>query len=268
MSQQPQRDNAVQGGVALVTAGASGIGREIAKTFLQQGYSVHICDVDRDAVDRFISDHQHATGSYCDVSDAAQVDSLFDDLASQHGKLKVLVNNAGIAGPTARVEDIDPADWNRTIEVGLNGAFYVTRRAVPLLKTGGGGSIINIASSAAFFGFPLRSPYAAAKWALIGFTKTLAMELGPSGIRVNAICPGSVSGPRIDAVIARDASARGTTEQEIRDAWTKQTSLRCFVDPQDVAAMAAFLVSPAGAKISGQALGVDGHTESLSNPMD
>ena len=254
--------------LALVTAGASGIGLEIARTFLREGFRVHVCDVDEAAVARFVAEHESGSGSCCDVSDVRQVDELFDDLVTRYGRLDVLVNNAGIAGPTAKVEHIRPEDWDRTIAVGLNGAFYVSRRAVPLIKAAGGGSIINIASSAAFFGFPLRSPYAAAKWALIGFTKTLAMELGPFGIRVNAICPGSVSGPRIDAVISRDARARGRSEKEIRDIWTRQTSLRSFVDPQDIAAMAAFLVSASGARISGQALGVDGHTESLSSPLD
>jgi NAD(P)-dependent dehydrogenase (short-subunit alcohol dehydrogenase family) len=268
LTQPAQLDETDNSLVALVTAGASGIGLEIARTLLEGGYRVHICDVDQAAVERFAVEHDLASGSCCDVSRTSQVERMFEDFKQSHGKLNVLVNNAGISGPTARVEDIEPDDWNRTIAVGLNGAFYVSRLAVPLLKAAGGGSIINIASSAALFGFPLRSPYAAAKWALIGFTKTLAMELGPSGIRVNAICPGSVSGSRIDAVISRDAKARGKSEQEIRDTWTRQTSLRCFVEPQDIAAMAAFLVSPAGARISGQALGVDGHTESLSSPLD
>ena len=140
--------------------------------------------------------------------------------------------------------------------------------AVPLLKQAGGGSIVNIASSAAMFGYPLRSPYSAAKWAIIGLTKTLAMELGQQKIRVNAICPGSVSGPRIEGVIERDAKARGMETEEIRNAWTRQSSMRCFVSADDVAAMIGFLVSEDGARISGQTLGVDGHTESLSNPFD
>jgi NAD(P)-dependent dehydrogenase (short-subunit alcohol dehydrogenase family) len=185
-----------------------------------------------------------------------------------HGSLDVLVNNAGIAGPTARVEDIEPADWDRTIAVDLNGQFYCARLAVPLLKGAGGGSIINISSSAAFSGYPLRSPYAASKWAVIGLTKTLAMELGRFGIRVNAICPGSVEGPRIDRVIERDAAARGMTPEAVRNIYLSHTSMHTFVTADEVASLAAFLASDGGAKISGQVIGVDGHTESISNPLD
>jgi NAD(P)-dependent dehydrogenase (short-subunit alcohol dehydrogenase family) len=177
------------------------------------------------------------------------VDRAFAELRATHGRLDVLVNNAGIAGPTGRVEDIDPDAWQRTIAVDLNGQFYCARQAVPMLRAAGGGSIICIASTAALFGFPLRSPYAACKWAIVGFVKTLAMELGPEKIRVNAICPGSVSGPRIDGVIERDAASRGMEPQAIRDIYLRQTSMRTFVDAEDVAEMAYFLASSAGAKI-------------------
>jgi NAD(P)-dependent dehydrogenase (short-subunit alcohol dehydrogenase family) len=193
---------------------------------------------------------------------------MFDEIASRYGRLDVLVNNAGISGPTAPVEEIAPADWDRTVAVDLNGQFYCTRLAVPFLKAAGGGSIILISSSAAFFGYPLRTPYTACKWALVGFMKTLAMELGPHRIRVNAICPGSVRGPRIDGVIERDAAKRGRTAAEIRRLYERQTSLRAFVAAEDVANAAFFLASEQGAMISGQALGVDGHTESLSSWLD
>lgn len=254
--------------VALVTAGASGIGRAIARKLFKSGHSIHICDVDSDAINAFLAENPGTTASLADISSPTQVDACFDDIENLYGGLNVLVNNAGISGPTARVEDISIEDWDRTIAVDLNGTFYVTRRAVPFLKVAGGGSIVNIASSAAMFGYPLRSPYSAAKWAIIGFTKTLAMELGQQQIRVNAICPGSVSGPRIERVIERDARARGMEAEEIRNTWTRQSSMRCFVSAEDVAAMIGFLVSDDGARISGQTLGVDGHTESLSNPFD
>ncbi len=268
MTQLSKPDGEINGAVALVTAGTSGIGAAISGQLLDMGYRLHVCDVDPNALDDFLQQHPACGGSQADVSDTGQVAAMFADIQRSYGRLDVLVNNAGIAGPTARVEDITVEDWDQTVAVDLNGAFYVTRLAVPLLKQSGGGSIVNIASSAAFFGYPLRSPYAACKWALLGFTKTLAMELGPYNIRVNAICPGSVSGPRIDAVIERDARVRGKTTDEIRQAWTRQTSLGRFVSPQDIAAMAGFLVSTQGANISGQALGVDGHTESLSSPLD
>jgi len=261
------RDLIKPGRVVLVTAGASGIGREIAESFLANGCKVHICDVDPSAIDDFLRANPDAGATLADVSDVAMVDRLFDELMAVYSRLDVLVNNAGIAGPTAAVEDIDPPDWDRTVAVDLNGHFYCCRRAVPLLKKAGSGSIINISSSAAFFGVPLRAPYAACKWALIGFTKTLAMELGEAGVRVNAICPGCVSGDRIEAVIEKDAGVRGRTVDEVRAAYTRQSSLRRFTNARDVANMALFLVSDLGRHISGQALGVDGHTEFLSDVL-
>jgi len=267
-SSETEAGNETKNPVALVTAGASGIGRAIARKLLRNGYRVHICDVDSEAIRVFLDEHPGTTAGCVDISDAGQVNAAFDEFLALYDGLDVLVNNAGIAGPTARVEDISVEDWDRTIAVDLNGAFYATRLAVPLLKQKGGGSIINIASSAALFGYPLRSPYSAAKWAIIGFTKTLAMELGQHGVRVNAICPGSVSGPRIESVIERDAKTRGVPVEEIRNTWTRQSSMRCFVEADDVAAMVGFLVSEDASRISGQTLGVDGHTESLSNPLD
>lgn len=254
--------------VVLVTGGAAGIGRAIAERFASGGYAVHVCDADAESVRRFREESPGATASVADVSRVADVDAAFDDVRGHYGRLDVLVANAGISGPTAPVEEIKPEDWDRTVAVDLNGQFYCTRRAVPLLKAAGAGSIVFISSSAAFFGYPLRTPYTACKWALIGFMKTLAMELGAQRIRVNAICPGSVRGPRIDGVIERDAAKRGRTAAEIRRLYERQTSLRSFVGAEDIANTAYFLTSAEGAMISGQALGVDGHTESLSNWLD
>lgn len=254
--------------VAVITGAATGIGQTIAARFLGEGYRVHICDCDPSAIDAFRAAHPGATTSLADIARVDQVDALFDEVRSAYGRLDVLVNNAGIAGPTAPIEAIEPADWERTIAVDLNGQFYCTRRAVPMLKSAGGGSIINISSNAAFFGFPLRAPYTACKWALIGLTKTLAMELGTHRIRVNAICPGSVKGPRIDRVINRDAAERGRTPEEMRAIYARQSSMRLFVSAEDVANLAFFLASDQGATISGQAIGIDGHTESLSNWLE
>ncbi len=252
----------------LITAGASGIGRAIAEAFLDSGASVHIADISQSTIDECLSDNPSMTTSLCDVSDKDQVSQLFKDFKQHHKQLNILINNAGIAGPTAAVEDIEIDDWQQTLDVDLSGTFLTTRLAVPLLKQAGGGSIINMSSSAGLFGCPLRSAYVASKWAIVGLTKTWAMELGPYKIRVNAICPGSVSGPRIDGVIERDAVERGMTESEIRDLYQRQSSMRDFVTAGDVANMAVFLASEAGAAISGQALGVDGHTESLANWLD
>jgi len=251
---------------ALVSAGANGIGKVIAETLLNLGARVHICDISPEAIEDFLKQNPSATATVCDVADFTHVETVYKEMMSHYGKLDLLVNNAGIAGPTAKIEDIDPTDWRSTIDVDLNAQFYFTKLAVPLLKENvQGGSIINISSNAAFFGFPLRSPYTAAKWALIGLTKTWAMELGPSNIRVNAICPGSVKGPRINGVIERDAKERGVSSEKIRELYQLQSSMRLFVGPEDVANTIAFLASPIGACISGQAIGLDGHTESLSN---
>ena len=249
----------------LITGAASGIGRAMAEAFLQQGDQVHICDVSSAALEQVQTELAGLSVSQTDVGNAEQVDQLFVDAHNALGGLDILINNAGVSGPTGRIEDLDLAAWRATLAVNLDSAFLCSRHAVPMLKQAGGGSIVNISSTAGLFGYPLRSPYAVAKWGLIGLTKTLAIELGEFGIRVNAICPGSIRGPRMDRVIEAEASAKGVSEQEIREGYTQQVSLRTFIDPEDIANMALFLCSPAGAKISGQALSVDGHAESLRN---
>ncbi len=248
----------------VITAGANGIGLTIARQFLDQGATVCICDVDGAALAALEGSHNKLFSFRADVSDPQAVSTFFEKSGEIMGGLDILINNAGIAGPTAPCEDISVADWHRTIEVDLNAQFYCAKYAIPMLKASGGGSIIMMASNAAFFGYALRAPYTAAKWALIGLTKTLAMELGPSGIRVNALCPCSVEGPRIDGVIAREAESRGLPAEQIRADYMRQSSLRTFVSAGDVASMALFLVSDLGAKISGQAIGIDGHTETLA----
>ena len=249
----------------LITAGGAGIGRAIAGAFSRAGARVHVCDIDAEALADAEEQWPELGTTLADVADAEQVDRLFDDALGRLGGLDFMINNAGIAGPTAAVEDCDLEGWRRTLAVNLDGTFYCARRAIPALKAAGGGAIVNMSSSAGLFGYALRSPYVAAKWAIIGFTKTLAMELGPHGIRANAICPGPVTGPRMDRVIAAQAKARGVAEQQIRDNYTRNVSLRTFIDAEDIANAAIFLCSPAGAKISGQAFPVDGHTESLSD---
>lgn len=260
---QPLQDR-----VVLVTAGGSGIGRVISESFVALGAAVHICDASQAMLDECQTANPKMGTSLCDVSIPSQVDTLFKTIESKYDRLDVLVNNAGIAGPTAAVEDIEIEAWQQTLDIDISGTFYVTRLAVPVLKRSGGGSIVNMSSSAGLMGCPLRSPYVASKWAIVGLSKTWAMELGPFKIRVNAICPGSVEGPRIDGVIERDAEERGVSAGEIRDIYQRQSSMRKFISAQDIANMATFLSSPAGASISGQAISVDGHTESLSNWFD
>jgi NAD(P)-dependent dehydrogenase (short-subunit alcohol dehydrogenase family) len=257
-------DPSARGLRVLVTAGAAGIGRAFAEVFSDAGAKVFICDVDRAALEAFRGARPQIGTGFADVADARHVDGLFDQASVFLGGLDVLINNAGIAGPTAAVEDIAIADWDRTIAVDLNGMFYCTRRAVPMLKAAGGGSIINLSSVAGRLGFPLRTPYSAAKWAVVGFTKSLAIELGPAKIRVNAIQPGVVEGERIERVIAAKAKALGLTHEEYRQQLVSKVSLRRTVSPYDIANMALFLATDAGRNISGQALSVCGNVETLA----
>ena len=253
----------IAGKRVFVSAGAAGIGRAIVDRFLHAGARVHVCDVDAAALAQLDGSVDGLSAACADVADWGRLEALFHAAAQTLGGLDVLVNNAGISGPTANAEAIAPADWRRTIDVNLNGAFYCARLAIPLLKASGGGSIVNIASTAGLYGYPLRAPYAASKWALIGLTKTLAMELGPFGIRVNAVCPGTVEGPRIDRVIAAKAAARGLSAAKIRAAYRRKSSLGALIAADDIAETVLFLCSPGGARISGQALAVDGNTETL-----
>ncbi|MCC6166806.1 MAG: SDR family oxidoreductase [Caldilineaceae bacterium] len=248
---------------ALVTAAGSGIGRAIAGTLHAHGAAVHICDLDAERLAAARAELPGLGTTQADVADPAQVDRLFGDVAAHLGGLDVLVNNAGIAGPTGPVESLDPAAWERTMAVNINSQFYCARRAVPLLKAAGGGAIVNLSSVAGLHGYPLRAPYAASKWAVIGFTKTLAMELGDDGIRVNAICPGPVEGPRIDAVIAARAEAKGESLEATRASYLRQNSLHTFIQAQEIADLVVFLCTPTGRKFSGQALALDGNTETL-----
>jgi NAD(P)-dependent dehydrogenase (short-subunit alcohol dehydrogenase family) len=259
-------NTSAKGSRVLVTAGASGIGRAIAATFAEHGARVHICDVDRGALETCRRELPAVTQTVADVSKLEDVERLFADVKRELGGLDVLVNNAGIAGPTAKVEDIDPADWDRCIAVDLNGMFYCTRLAMPLLKANGrekGASIVNLSSVAGRFGFAQRTPYSAAKWGVVGFTKSLAVEAGPDGIRVNCIQPGSVEGDRINRVIDAKAKALGVSFEEQKEALLERTSLRTFVTAQDIANMALFLATDAGRRISGQALSVCGDVQRM-----
>jgi len=254
-------DTSAQGLRVLVTAGAAGIGRAIAQTFVEHGARVHICDVDAAALAAAREALPAVTQTVADVASVADVDRLFADVGRTLGGLDVLVNNAGIAGPTGKVEDLAPADWDRCIAVDLNGMFYCTRRAMPLIKQARGGSIINLSSVAGRLGFPMRTPYAAAKWAVVGFTKSLAIEAGPEKVRVNCIQPGNVEGERIDRVIDAKARALGIRGEEMKNRLLDTVSLRTFVSPQDIANMALFLATDAGKHITGQALSVCGDVQ-------
>jgi len=225
---------------------------------------VHICDTNPQALEQMLAANRGTiTGTIADVSEPEAVDRLFDDVRLELGGLDVLINNAGIEGPIGPVEDISPEAWRRTIAVNLDGQFLCARNAVPLLKSAGGGSIINMSSTAGLGGCANRAAYVASKWAVIGLTKTLAMELGTFGIRVNAICPGSVEGERIRRVMKADAEALGKSVEEVRASYVEANSMRTLIQPDEIANLARFLCADTSTHITGQALSVDGYTETL-----
>jgi len=257
-------DMSMNGKRVVVTAGAQGIGLVLAKTFVDAGAQVHICDVNADALAAAKDSMPSVTASLTDVSNEAQVDAMFADLKTRWGTLDAMINNAGIAGPTAKVEEVSLSDWQRTIDINLTGLFLCTRRAVPLIKAAGGGSIVNMSSVAGRLGYPLRTPYSASKFGVVGLTKTWAMELGPSKIRVNAVLPGAVKGDRVEQVIAAKAVAAGITQDEMRERFVANVSMRSMVSAEDIANQVLFICSPAGAMISGQSLSVCGNFEVFS----
>ncbi|HFD15604.1 MAG TPA: SDR family oxidoreductase [Rhodospirillales bacterium] len=247
----------------LITAGAAGIGRRTAEAFAEAGARVFLCDIDEAALADLAAARPEIGALRADVAVEGDVERLFEAAMAALGGLDVLINNAGIAGPTGPVESLALEDWKRCLAVNLDGMFLCTRRAVPLIEAAGGGAIVNLSSTAGLHGFPNRTPYATAKWGVIGLTKTLAMELGPRGIRVNAICPGPVAGARIDRVIEADARVTGRPLEEVRDRYLRTNALRTFIDAADIANMILFLCSDLGRRVNGQAIAVDGYTETL-----
>jgi len=251
----------------IISAAADGIGWTIAKSCLEKGYSVYLSDINQKKIDE-INEHPLINNKiFIDNVDANNPDSVekyFDAIKEKTVTIDSLINNVGIAGPTGKIENLSISDWKNTIEVNINSHFYFTKYAIPLLKANNGGSIINISSTAGLFGLPLRTPYAASKWAVIGVTKSLAMELGEFNVRVNAICPGSVSGDRMKRVIEAKAKSIGIPEEGLQQDYESMVSLKTFVDKEDIANMALFLISNEAKRISGQVMTVDGNTERMS----
>ena len=241
----------------LVTAGASGIGREIARSFIAAGASVFVCDIDEKALAHLEQEMPGVRTATCDMGKRSDIERMMRDGIAALGGLDVLVNNAGIAGPTAPVESYDPAEWDKVVTVNLTGTFDATRLAIPHLRRSAAGVIINMSSVAGRFGYANRSAYSATKWAIIGFTKTLAIELGETGIRANAILPGAVAGPRIEKVFEGRAQARAQSLEQVRAAAMATQSIKRPVDPRDIAALAVFLASDSAKSISGQVLPID-----------
>jgi len=249
---QNSGDFTLRGLRALVTGGGSGIGKAIADGMKSAGATVVVCDVNDSTKPDYV----------CDVANSNDVSSMFSRISTDLGGLDILVNNVGVPGPTARVDEMDPEAYDECVRVNLGGTFRCAHAAVPMLIESKG-SMVNISTSAGIYGYPLRSPYVAAKWGIIGLTKSWAMELGEFGVRVNAICPGSVSGPRMDGVIARESAATGIPAEELRQGYANQVSLHTFVEASDIAASVVFLCSPAARFITGQVLLVDGNIETM-----
>jgi NAD(P)-dependent dehydrogenase (short-subunit alcohol dehydrogenase family) len=238
----------------LITAGASGIGRAMGDAFDAAGFEVWVTDTDRAALDHCPAQWHHRLANATDETAMASI-------IAEMGHIDVLCANAGIAGPTALIEDVALDDFRACVSVNLEGAFIAAKYAAPLMKAAGSGAIIITSSTAGIYGYPNRTPYAAAKWAMIGLMKTLAMELGPFGIRANAICPGAVEGPRMEGVLNREAAAKGMTRDQVYEGYASGTSMRSFVEARDIANMAVFLGSDGARLVSGQVIAVDGHTE-------
>ncbi|MEI6798087.1 MAG: SDR family oxidoreductase [Pseudomonadota bacterium] len=241
----------------LITAGANGIGLVMAKAFQAAGDRVWVSDVDAAKIAALPAGIR---GSHVDAGQEMGMEALFADIAQAWGGLDVLCANAGIKGPTAAIEDMPLEGWHQCLGVNLDGAMLAAKYAARLMKPAKKGVMIFTSSTSGLYGTPYRAPYVAAKWGIIGLMKTVAMELGPYGIRANAICPGSVNGPRIDAVIDAEAQAKGLHPDTVRAGYAAGTALKRLTDPQDVADMALFLASDAAKMVSGQALAVDGMT--------
>ena len=241
----------------LVTAGASGIGKHIAAAFIRAGADVYTCDINAEALKSAAAELKGLKTDICNVGDRAQIERMVADAARELGGIDVLVNNAGVSGPTAPVQDVDPDQWEQVLKVDLTGTFIVTKNAIPHLIRSGNGVIINMSSAAGRFGYPNRSPYSTVKWGLIGFTKTLSMELGEHNIRANAILPGAVDGDRIQRVFEGRAKATGKSLEEIKAIAMENQSIKRLMDPDDIAALAVFLASDAAKSISGQTLPID-----------
>jgi NAD(P)-dependent dehydrogenase (short-subunit alcohol dehydrogenase family) len=247
----------------MITAGAAGIGRAIAEAFCDNGAKVHVCDIDERALQSLVDQYPEVVASHLNVASEVEVNRWFDEALNDLKGLDVLVNNAGTKGPTGYVEDLALDDWQKCINVCLDAQFLCVKRAAPIMKNQRSGSIINISSTAGLYGYGLRTPYAAAKWAVIGFTKSLAVELGPYGVRANAICPGSVAGERMERVIKAEAESRNVSIDVVSKEYVQSQSIKRFVEPDEIADMCLFLASPASQIVSGQTIAVDGHTETF-----
>jgi len=250
----------------IISAGASGIGWAITKVCVAKGASVYLCDNDSRAINKVKKHSLHNKRifvSEIDASDEMEVIDFFHLIKKKFKKLDALINNVGVAGPTGTIEKLDSSEWEKTLHVNVNSHFYFTKQAIPLLKKSKTSSIINISSGAGIMGFPLRSPYAASKWAVIGMTKTLAMEFGKYNIRVNAICPGTIKGDRMKRVIRDKAKFTKFSAKKIESDFISMASMKTWINEEDIGNMCAHLISDEANKVSGQVISVDGNAERM-----
>jgi len=250
----------------IISAGASGIGWTTAKISLARGSYVYLCDINVKSLNKIKKHPLYKKKLFvyeCDASDEYEVSDLFDQIKIKTKKIDALINNVGVAGPTGNIEKLTSEDWEKTLKINVMSHFYFTKLAIPMLKKNKGGSIINISSGAGIMGFPLRSPYAASKWAVIGITKTLAMELGKYKIRVNAICPGTIKGNRMVRVIRDKAKFLKVSKKRIEKEFVSMASMNCWIYEDDIGKMCSFLISNDGERISGQTISVDGNATRL-----
>ena len=247
----------------IISAGASGIGWATAKICLSRGAIVYICDIDAKSLKK-IQKHplnkKKLFAYECDASNEYEVSDFFNQVSKKTKKIDALINNVGVAGPTGNIEKLSSDDWEQTLKINVISHFYFTKLAIPMLKKNKGGSIVNISSTAGIMGFALRSPYAASKWAVIGVTKTLAMELGKFKIRVNAVCPGTIKGDRMTRVIRDKAKFLKVSKKIIEKDFLSMASMNSWISQEDIGKMCSFLISSDSEKISGQVFPVDGNT--------
>ena len=246
----------------VISAGASGIGWATAKVCLSKGAIIYLCDIDLKSLNKVKKNplyNKRLFAYECNASEEEEVAEFFSQINKKTKKIDAIINNVGIAGPTGTIEKLTSDDWEQTLKVNVISHFYFTKLAIPMLKKNKGGSIINISSGAGIMGFPLRSPYAASKWAVIGVTKTLAMELRKFKIRVNAICPGTIKGDRMVRVIKDKAKFLKVSKKLVEKDFISMASMNCWIYEEDVGKMCSFLISKDGERISGQAIPVDGN---------
>lgn len=248
----------------FISAGGSGIGRCIAEAFLNNDDEVFVCDINAQRLEQFQKDYPKLHIHACDLAEPEQIKLMFAEAIQKLGHIDVLVNNTGISGPTIAADELSFDDWNTVINLNLNSTFLITQLAIPLLKQSGAGVIINMSSIAGRLGYPYRLAYSTSKWGLIGFTKTLSMELGADNIRVNAILPGAVDGDRVQRVLQARADVAQSSLEKVTQNALKNQSLKYFVNPKHIADLCLFLSSDSGRSISGQILPIDGDKQCLS----